>query len=176
MADIKAKDISVAQSVGANDLILGSSIAGTTANVRVDTLGNYLINTLTYSSLSNDTISNSINNINSKLPYSYSMAVLDPNYVTSGRIEVIRNRLISCISLYDIKFTSDANRKTIATLPEDIIVNIPSPFTNFPIIDNNGAFCGSISLLKYDRSIILRAPSTSSFFDKYLYGCLIVPQ
>lgn len=56
MADIKAKDISVAQSIAASDLILGSSIAGTTANVRVDTLGNCILNNLPQSDLGNQPI------------------------------------------------------------------------------------------------------------------------
>lgn len=53
MADIKAKDIAVAQSVGANDLILGSSINETTANVRVDTLGNYILQNINQSDIGN---------------------------------------------------------------------------------------------------------------------------
>jgi hypothetical protein len=66
MADIKAKDISVAQSVGANDLILGSSIAGTTANVKVYTLGKYIVYTLPLASIGNVSASTQINNIKSK--------------------------------------------------------------------------------------------------------------
>lgn len=53
MADIKAKDISVAQSIASSDLILGSSIAGTTANVRVDTLGNYILKNINQSDIGN---------------------------------------------------------------------------------------------------------------------------
>jgi hypothetical protein len=53
MADIKAKDIAVAESIASSDLILGSSINGTTANVTVETLENHAINTKTYSSLNN---------------------------------------------------------------------------------------------------------------------------
>jgi hypothetical protein len=62
MADIKAKDIAVAQSVAANDLILGSSIAGTTANVTVETVGKYIIEQLNLSSL-DGTISERIQNL-----------------------------------------------------------------------------------------------------------------
>lgn len=53
MADIKAKDIAVAQSVAASDLILGSSINETTANVRVDTLGNYILQNINQSDIGN---------------------------------------------------------------------------------------------------------------------------
>ena len=53
MADIKAKDIAVAQSIASSDLILGSSIAGTTANVRVDTLGNYILKNINQSDIGN---------------------------------------------------------------------------------------------------------------------------
>jgi hypothetical protein len=53
MADIKAKDIAVAQSIASSDLILGSSIAGTTANVRVDTLGNYILKNIKQSDIGN---------------------------------------------------------------------------------------------------------------------------
>lgn len=63
MADIKAKDISVAQSIASNDLILGSSIAGTTANVTVETLENHATNIKTYSSINNKTISAAINDL-----------------------------------------------------------------------------------------------------------------
>jgi hypothetical protein len=56
MADIKAKDIAIASSVASNDLILGSSIAGTTANVTVETVGKYIINQLNLASLSNQTV------------------------------------------------------------------------------------------------------------------------
>lgn len=65
MADIKAKDISVAQSIASSDLILGSSIAGTTANVKVDTLGKYIIDTLPVASLENVPVSELINDIKS---------------------------------------------------------------------------------------------------------------
>jgi hypothetical protein len=73
MADIKAKDISVAQSVGANDLILGSSIAGTTANVKVDTLGKYIIDTLPFASIGNVSVSSLLNNIKSKQVTTYNV-------------------------------------------------------------------------------------------------------
>lgn len=53
MADIKAKDIAVAQSIASSDLILGSSIAGTTANVRVDTLGNHILKNINQSDIGN---------------------------------------------------------------------------------------------------------------------------
>ena len=56
MADIKAKDIAVAQSVAASDLILGSSIAGTTSNVTVETVGNCILNNLPQSDLGNQSI------------------------------------------------------------------------------------------------------------------------
>jgi hypothetical protein len=67
MADIKAKDISVAQSVGASDLILGSSIAGTTANVTIETVGKYIIEQLNLSALSNTNVSNYIINLQSQI-------------------------------------------------------------------------------------------------------------
>ena len=60
MADIKAKDISIAQSIASSDLILGSSIAGTTANVTVETVGNYLINNLPIANLGNASVSSNI--------------------------------------------------------------------------------------------------------------------
>lgn len=66
MADIKAKDIAVAQSVAASDLILGSSINETTANVTVETVGKYIIEQLNISSL-NGTISDYVKNLASRL-------------------------------------------------------------------------------------------------------------
>lgn len=66
MADIKAKDISVAQSIAASDLILGSSIAGTTANVTVETVGKYIIEQLNLSSL-NNTVSEYVRKLSSRI-------------------------------------------------------------------------------------------------------------
>lgn len=66
MADIKAKDISVAQSIASSDLILGSSIAGTTANVTVETVGKYIIEQLNLSSL-NDTVSEYVRKLSSRI-------------------------------------------------------------------------------------------------------------
>lgn len=63
MADIKAKDIAVAQSIASSDLILGSSINGTTANVLVETLENHTINTKTYQSLGGATVSAVLSNL-----------------------------------------------------------------------------------------------------------------
>ena len=67
MADIKAKDIAVAQSIAANDLILGSSIAGTTANVTVETLGNHINKNITYSEISNKSVIQYLQNNSLKL-------------------------------------------------------------------------------------------------------------
>lgn len=64
MADIKAKDISVAQSVSANDLILGSSIAGTTANIKVDVLGAFIANTQQFSTIGGKTLLQNLSSIN----------------------------------------------------------------------------------------------------------------
>lgn len=61
MADIKAKDIAVAQSITSSDLLLGSSIAGTTANVTVETVGKYILKQLNISELSNDSVVNFLN-------------------------------------------------------------------------------------------------------------------
>lgn len=66
MADIKAKDISVAQSIASSDLILGSSINETTANVTVETVGKYIIEQLNIPSL-NGAISEYVLNLASKL-------------------------------------------------------------------------------------------------------------
>ena len=63
MGDIKAKDLNTAGSVAAGDKILGSSINGTTANVTVETIENHAIDTKTYTSLSNATVSATILNI-----------------------------------------------------------------------------------------------------------------
>jgi hypothetical protein len=67
MADIKAKDISVAQSVTSSDLILGASIAGTTANVTVETIGNCILNNLQKSELGNQSILPYTKNIHDKI-------------------------------------------------------------------------------------------------------------
>ena len=64
MADIKAKDISVAQSVSANDLILGSSIAGTTANIKVDVLGAFIANIQQFSTIGGKTLLQNLSSIN----------------------------------------------------------------------------------------------------------------
>lgn len=67
MADIKAKDIAVAQSIASSDLILGSSINETTANIRVDTLGNFLINNLPIANLGNASVSSNISQIKNSI-------------------------------------------------------------------------------------------------------------
>lgn len=67
MADIKAKDISVAQSIASSDLILGSSIAGTTANVKVETIGNFILNNFPKSDLGNQSILPYVKNIQNKI-------------------------------------------------------------------------------------------------------------
>jgi hypothetical protein len=67
MADIKAKDIAIASSVASNDLILGSSIAGTTANVTVETVGNFILNNFPKSDLGNQSILPYAKDIHNKL-------------------------------------------------------------------------------------------------------------
>ena len=63
MGDIKAKDLNTAGSVAAGDKILGSSINGTTANVTVETLENHAVDTKTYTSLSDKTISGKFSDV-----------------------------------------------------------------------------------------------------------------
>lgn len=97
MADIKAKDISVAQSVGASDLILGSSIAGTTANVKVETVGKYIIDQLSLPSLNNSTVANRISQLLGKISISsietrYQAQSLDWEY-TGLSITVPNNHI-----------------------------------------------------------------------------------
>jgi hypothetical protein len=70
MADIKAKDIAIASSVASNDLILGSSIAGTTANVTVETVGNFILNNFPKSDLGNQSILPYTKNIHDKIKQS----------------------------------------------------------------------------------------------------------
>lgn len=67
MADIKAKDIAIASSIASNDLILGSSIAGTTANVTVETVGNFILNNFPKSDLGNQSILPYAKDIHDKL-------------------------------------------------------------------------------------------------------------
>lgn len=67
MADIKAKDIAVAQSIASSDLILGSSINETTANIRVDTLGDYLINNLPIATIGNKSVATNITQIKNSI-------------------------------------------------------------------------------------------------------------
>ena len=67
MADIKAKDIAIAQSIASSDLILGSSIAGTTANVKVETIGNFILNNFPKSDLGNQSILPYVKNIQNKM-------------------------------------------------------------------------------------------------------------
>jgi hypothetical protein len=71
MADIKAKDISVAQSITSSDLILGSSINGTTANVTVETVGNFILNNFPKSDLENQSILPYTKNIHDKIKQRY---------------------------------------------------------------------------------------------------------
>ncbi len=67
MADIKAKDIAVAQSIASSDLILGSSINGTTANVTVETVGNCILTNLPKADLGNQSILPYVKSIHDKL-------------------------------------------------------------------------------------------------------------
>jgi hypothetical protein len=77
MADIKAKDISVAQSIASSDLILGSSIAGTTANVKVETVGNFILNNFPKSDLGNQSILPYVKNIQNKIK---RVSIISKNY------------------------------------------------------------------------------------------------
>lgn len=86
MADIKAKDISVAQSIASSDLILGSSIAGTTANVTVDTLGKYIIDTLPVASLGNVPVSTLINNLQNTIHETYNVLGKEMHLYKCGKI------------------------------------------------------------------------------------------
>lgn len=171
MADIKAKDIAVAQSVGANDLILGSSIAGTTANVRVDTIGNHLINSLTYNSLNNKTLAQIINELEAK--YNTTTIDIEPDrqYMPSGRIAYKYNAFMGALFFYDAKFAATANAKKIAEIPYGIRFGLPVDYTYFPLmLDGNGAVLASIRS-RYG-SLFLHAPQ-DNFADKYLDGYMI---
>jgi hypothetical protein len=114
MADIKAKDIAVAQSIASSDLILGSSIAGTTANVKVDTLGKYIVDTLPFASIGNVSVSTQINNIKSK-----QVTTKDTYSVLGKNMYVYKyGNFVHIESPYDMKMEiNERIEYTIITLP-----------------------------------------------------------
>ena len=116
MADIKAKDISVAQSITSSDLILGSSIAGTTANVTVDTLGKYIINILPFTSIGNVSVSTQIINIKSK-----QVTTRNAYDVLGKRIYVYKyGNFVHIESPFDMNMEINANTEyNLITLPNE---------------------------------------------------------
>ena len=86
MGDIKAKDLNTAGSVAAGDKILGSSINGTTANVTVETVGNYIIEQLTLISLGNTT-SGKILNLESRIRNLKNIQTVGGNFTGSKTSE-----------------------------------------------------------------------------------------
>lgn len=122
MADIKAKDIAVAQSVAASDLILGSSIADTTANVRVDTLGNYIINNLSQSNIGNVSVSTAIATINNRLTKTVRvMQGLGKNIVFTKT-----NNIVIINSPEDMHMAVNAGMTKVCNIPEGF-----EPFDNY---------------------------------------------
>jgi hypothetical protein len=114
MADIKAKDISVAQSITSSDLILGSSIAGTTANVTVETVGEYIIKQLNLPTLPQGNVESCLLNLNNYINnirkiYSVKERVPAPSsswFYTGVNIEVPSNRIY--LVWGESQWTSDA--------------------------------------------------------------------
>ena len=122
MGDIKAKDLNTAGSVAAGDKILGSSINGTTANVRVDTLGNYIINNLNQSNIGNVSVSTAIESINNRLIRTVRLIQgLGKNIVFTKT-----NNLVIINSPEDMQMAVNAGMTRVCNIPEGF-----EPFDNY---------------------------------------------